>query len=118
MNKLLGFIVATFSLVAISLALDPTYGVGSTLTVGITPQTVSFSPVARVASVINVGSSTVYAGINIASSDFYTSVTNGMAFPVPAHTSYTFEYPDYMPIKSVVVCSIASTNQVTVSATP
>ena len=117
MNRITCIVFGYLAILATCLALDPTCGTGQTLTVGTTVQSVALSPPARVLSVVNQGASTVYAGVNISTNDFYTSVTNGTALPVPANSTYTFELPAWLPIKTAVVCSIASTNIVVVSAT-
>jgi len=107
-----------FSFIALSFAtadetITMTGGIGGrTFSVTTNAVRVVFSPHARLCSVVNSGSATVYAGARVTSTEFATQTAGTNALPVLASSSFEIVGGD--PITSVVLQSASGTNSVTV----
>jgi hypothetical protein len=98
-------------------ALDPTHLAGKELRFGHEVVSVGFSSPARVVSIVNLGTGTVYVAVNSASNTVAAAISAGEALPIPAGQPFTI---DNIPggIASIHIGSTAATNAVTYGVLP
>ncbi|MCX7008919.1 MAG: hypothetical protein NTY53_17015 [Kiritimatiellaeota bacterium] len=108
----------TVPLFVYALVLDPTHLAGKEkLGFGAEVVSVDFSRPARVITLMNIGTGTVFVAINSTSNALATAMTAGEAFPLPAGQVLTLDGLR-QEIASIQFGSAAATNLVTLGVLP